>query len=599
MLVREARRAVGAVILAFFIASPAPAEYRPKVSAVGGTLVINGRSAVRFRAPNAGISPADRARITAERVRALIDRNVSPYSIFAKGTRYQARVMAGENLICIATARDARLGRTSPLALAGSWAANVRALLLMPPIVLSDRQLTVPLGESRTVVVSGAATGPISAKTDRAEIATCEPGTEGRYVRITGRQVGQATVTIEVEGESAQVNVFVKKYAGGVPGSAFAEVTGRPCPAALVEYAASQAALRGAVVEPGARAAVERIEGADTPLGERMTRPVKVRVAIKGPGYIDYSNICVVETHNSSMDPDRPQQLFYSNEPERFTKYQELFSGRLETDKSVRVLYHHQNAVGKSARLLVELVNPGASLGVFRVFKGSCAPLFDTVLVGYIAGAGFLRNQLSNASVIERLPARSRLILVSDLLANMETSSGILQVRQISGEAAYLRIAAVPPEIEPSPVGAVVPAPETVAPQLSEHVYSAPSKTLEAEYVVGKQWAFIPIGRHAIDSHDARRKLDGNYGVTYEIKVRVANPSDRERKVQVLFDPSAGLASGVFMIDGSFVSAKYARPPNEVPLATYRLKPGEVRDVHIVTLPLAGSNYPATLVVRS
>ncbi|MGC8863267.1 MAG: hypothetical protein ACP5R5_10900, partial [Armatimonadota bacterium] len=525
--------------------------------------------------------------------------NVSPYSIFAKGTRHQARVMAGEKLICITTASDAKNARTSPLGLAGSWAANIRALLLMPPIILSDRQVTVPLGESRVVVVSGAATGPISAKTDCAEVATCTPGTDGRYVRIFGRQVGQATVTIEVEGESAQLNVIVKKYAGALPGSAFAEVTGSPCPAGLVAYAASQAALRSVILEPGASARIERIEGADTPLGERMTRQIKVRVAITGPGYIDYSSTCLVETHNSSIPPDLPEKLFYSNNPERFTKYQELFAGRLEADKPIRILYHHQNAVGKSARLLVELVNASPTAAAFRVFRGVSAPLVDAVLVGYLAGAGFLKDQFYNASVIERVPARSRLILVSDVLANMETSSGILQVRQTSGDPAYVRVAAVPPEIEPSPVGAVVPARDTVALQPSEHVYASPAKTIEAEYVVGKQWAFISIGRHAIGSYDAQRKLDGNYGVTYDIRVKVVNPTDRQKKVQVAFDPSAGLASGVFIIDGSIVSAKYARPPDEVVLRTYNLKRGEVRSMRILTLPLAGSNYPANLVVRS
>jgi len=66
-----------------------------------------------------------------------------------------------------------------------------------------------------------------------------------------------------------------------------------------------------------------------------------------------------------------------------------------------------------------------------------------------------------------------------------------------------------------------------------------------------------------------------------------------------LFDPSAGLASGVFIIDGKFVVTKHVQPPSEVPLASYQIKPGETRDVRILTVPLAGSSYPATLVVRS
>ncbi len=574
--------------------------FTPRVSAQGPQVLINGRIAIRFRTPNAGLTPEQRAAITAERIRNLVNQQVSVLSIYAKPDRRQARVLAGETLICIATAAEARASETSPLALASSWAANIRNLLSMPAIVLSNKQITVPLGETRKVAVGGAATGPITAKSDRSDVATAAPATDGRYILVTGQQVGSAVVTVEVERESESLIVTVKKYAGNVPGTAFAEVTGNPCPASLVSYAAMQAAQRSAVVEAGATIRVEGMEGADTPLDQRMTRQVRVRMSITGPGYIDRSGVCTVEVHNTAMPRDEAKYLFYSNYPERFTKYQELFAGKIVPDESARILYHHQNAMGKRARLVVELVNPRPVTAVYRVFRSVAAPIVDTILVGYIAGAGFLKHELSNASVIERVPPKSRLVLVSDVLAHMETASGILQVRQLAGEESYVRVAAIPPEPDyTAQVGSIGPAPEFFAPQLSEHVYGAPWKTLEAEYVVGQRWAFIPIGRHAITSHDAKRRLDGNYGVTYKIEVRVKNPTDQEKKVQVLFDPAAGIASGVFVIDGSFVSAKYAKPPHEISLATYRLKPGETRNVKILTLPLAGSNYPATLIVRA
>jgi hypothetical protein len=135
--------------------------------------------------------------------------------------------------------------------------------------------------------------------------------------------------------------------------------------------------------------------------------------------------------------------------------------------------------------------------------------------------------------------------------------------------------------------------------ELSGHIYPSPAKTLAAEYVVGQRFAFIPIGKHAIDSDNAQKKLEGNYGVIYDINVRIENPTPTTRKVSVVFEPNAGLAAGVFIIDGEFISAKYAQPPSEIPLISYRLGPGEVRKVHIMTLPVAGSNYPANLVVRS
>lgn len=596
---RERIRTGLITVLLVFAAIQSVWAFKPRVSTQGATVVINGRPAIRFRTPNANLKPEERANITAARIADLVNRGVSPLTIYAKGNNQQARVMSGESLICVATRAEARLVQTTPLALASSWAENIRSLLSMPAVVLSHRQITIPLGENRIVAVGGAATGPISVRSDRSDVATATPAPSGRYIMITGQQVGQAMVTVEVEGESASVYVTVKKYAGSVPATGFAEVTGSPCPASLVSYAAAQAVIRSATLEPGATLRIEGMDGADSAIGTRMTRQVRVRASITGPGYLDYNGVCTVDVHNSAMPRDEAQYLFYSNNPERFTKYQELFAGKLEPNVSARLLYHHQNAIGKRARLVVEIVNPRPSPATYRVYRSVAEPIIDTILVGYIAGSGFLKNYLSNASVIERLPPRSRLVLVSNVLSDMETASGIIQVRQLAGEESYIRVAAIPPEMDTAQVGTIGPVPEQFAVRLSEHIYAPPWKSLEAEYVVGKQWAFIPLGKHAVTSQNAARRLDGNYGVTYEIKVRVQNPTDQEKKVQVVFDPAAGVASGVFVIDGSFVSTKYAKPPSEIPLTTYRLKPGEVREVKILTLPLAGSHYPATLIVRA
>jgi hypothetical protein len=185
------------------------------------------------------------------------------------------------------------------------------------------------------------------------------------------------------------------------------------------------------------------------------------------------------------------------------------------------------------------------------------------------------------------------------MLGHMDTTSGILQITQIDGGASYIRIVANPPGLDNVAAGDIAPAPNPLVLTMSEHVYPMPVKEVNADYEVGKRWAFIPIGKQALTDTTRQKKLHGNYGVTYHIDVKVTNPTDTTKKVTVVFDPSAGLASGVFIIDGEFVSTKYVKPPSEFSLKSYRLRPGEVRYVRIVTLPVAGSNYPATLVVRS
>lgn len=598
---RVPRSNVGLVALLLLVAAGASsaAEFRPRVSAApGGAVSVNRRAALRFRVPNGSLSQSERAAITADRLAQMVGQGASPYLILAKGNKLQARVLWGDRPICIVTRLDARQARTSPLALAGAWAAQIRGLLLMPPIVLSDRQVTVPLGEVRRVFVTGAAVGPMATSSDNAAVVSAAAG-EGRYVTVTGLAVGRATVTVEVEGQTESFSVYVKKYAGGTPSNGMAEVTGSPCPSSIVTYAAMQAVLRSVMVEPGADVSIEKIEGADNPLPAGTARDVKVSVAIRGEGYLDYRGTIAVKVRDAAMPADDAAQLFYSNNPERLLKYQTLFAAYVDPNQPTRLLYHHQNAMGKRAHLLVELVNPTDQPAVFRMTRAVAAPLVDTVLVGYIASSSFLKSLFYNASVIEHLPPQSRLVLVSDTLANMETASGIIQVKQTVGSGAYMRVAALPPGLDNARVGQITPAPPPGEFAASDHIYAKPVKAIEAAYTVGQRWAFIPIGRHAIGSNNAQRKLDGNYGVTYDISVNVDNPTDSEKKILVLFEPSAGLASGVFIVDGQFVSTKYAKPPHEVPLKSFKLRPGQTKMVRIQTLPVAGSNYPATVIVRS
>jgi len=588
-----------AIVLTAGALSSAFAQVRPKISVDGGTVIINRKPAVLFRAGNGALAPQDRAAITAQRLADFAASGQDPNSITAKGDRHQARVLAGEVLICIATAADAKAARTTPLGLAQSWAQNVKSLLLMPPVVLEPGSPLVPVGENRRVDIGGAAVGLIYAKVADPEIATVSTGPDGSYVLVLGRRVGDTTVEISVEGERACMPVAVREYAGRTPDVSLTEVTGNPCPAELVRYAAGQAIAQNASLQPGAKIEVGAVEAVGGALGPDRCRRTAVAVSISGRGYIPFAAQAVVEVRNVSMARETVDKLFYSNAPERLEKFQTLFAAKLKRDDSTRVLYHHQNAMAKRVQLIVELINPGDSPARIRVFRGVSNPRIDTLLVGQIAANEFLRSFHNNVSVIESIPAGSRLVLVSDFLDPHKTSSGILQVRQMSGEDVYVRITAAEPWVDDVSEGTIAAAPNPLMLEMSDHIYPSPSKDLDTTYRVGERWAFIPIGKHGVQDSQQQKQLYGDYGVTYNISVKVENPTSETKKVRVLFDPTAGLASGVFIIDGRFILTKNAQPPLEVLLASYSLKPGEVRNVSITTVPLAGSNYPATLVVRS
>lgn len=585
------------------LTAAAQAAFAPRVSygAYGkaAAVLINGRNAAKFGAYNGGLSPLQRAKITSDRLAALVASKFDPNALTVKGDRYSARIYAGTQLVCIATSHDAKLNNTTPLGLASVWAASIRRLLLMPPVVVEPDEITVPLGENRRVEVGGAATGPISVKIDNSDVANVVVEPAGRRLTISAKNLGKAIVEVSCQGEKATLVVYAKKYAGWLPPVSVGQVTGNPCPASLVCYCARQAVAQSAYLEPGSRLEVGAADCPNKTLGPGEKQQIKVDVKIVGPDYIPVATRATAEVRNVVIPRREPVQLFYSNNPESITRYQSLFVGKLDPDTPTRILYHHQNAMRSRVHLIVELVNPNDAPATIRVHRGISPPSTNTITVGHVAGWEFLKECASDISVIEVIPAQSRLVLVSDILAAKETSSGILQVNQLAGDPAYVRITAAEPGVDMVSRGTIARASDLRNHQLSDHIYPSPVKNLEYEYVVGQRWAFVPIGKHEIGDTNGQKKLYGNYGVTYNITVRISNPTGEARKIMVIFDPTAGPASGVFWIDGKPAAVKYAQPPKEVTLRTITLAPGESRTVRITTVPLAGSNYPATLIVRS
>ena len=203
------------------------------------------------------------------------------------------------------------------------------------------------------------------------------------------------------------------------------------------------------------------------------------------------------------------------------------------------------------------------------------------------------------------VPPHTRVGLTVVRMAPGLTISGIAQLRLVVGKPPLVRVAADIPGGDNSLPVALQPFPTTWTPAengrsytLSEHVYPDPVKRIAANYRVGERWQFINMGKKPIASDGGNRVLEGNYGVFYDIELTLENPTARNANVQLVFDPTAGLAGAVFLIDGKYAEVPQINAPAEAILARYSMSPGTKRTVTVRTMPLAGSNYPATLVVR-
>ncbi len=560
-------------------------------------VAVNGKVCVRFRVANGDMTPIDRADLTVRRLAALAS-ELKPGGFSVKPSGDKACVYFGENLICIATPADAKAAGSDVMGLANRWAKQLSACCSVPSPALSSKNVTVPLGESRTVKVTGAPEGAaIKVACDNASVAVVT--LEGKTITVTGKAVGVAKCTVTVGSDNLVLNIYVKEYAGTVEEVPAVEVTGTKCPWGIIKPLALDALRASVKTKPGAAFKLDTSGLKSFALTSGNMSYVKLPVAISGEGYITVNTTTRVLVKNVAYRRNPPAVLFYSNEPEMIKRYQTLYVAKAAAGKTTRVLYHHQNMMNANVHFTLEVINPSSEPVKFHLLSGISEPHIDTILVGHVAGNEFMRNYDNNIGCFRTLPAHSRCVIVSDNLKNKITSSGILEIAHVSGEDIYVKVTAGRPGADGLGLGKVGLVSAAISDPLSDHVYPNPVKTLDYEYEVGKQWTFIPVGKHALTDSTAMKTLYGNYGVTYNLNIKISNPTDTQRTVSVFFDATAGLASGMFRVDGEYMLKKYANSDKEVLLKSYKLSPGQSRVVKLTTIPLSGSNYPVNIIVKS
>jgi hypothetical protein len=605
VLLRRMILGVGSVILAMVLSSSVHASFAPRIEVQPGVgnapaaVLVNGKAAVRFMVSNGNLTPTQRANITADRLRGFAASGVNWNSITTRSGSATEMIVLGDNSICVVTTGDARANNSDRKALAGQWVSTLRRLLQMPPIKLSTSELVVPLGESRTVDIEGSAVGPIDVIWDDPDVATTEVSPDRNQLRVAGHNVGGTLMRVTRQGETAILFVQVRKYAGKYRGGSAIEVMGEPAPGALLKDVAEQLAYTFIEAEPGAKVSFGEAKLLVSRLERGRSTTAMVPVTITGESYIPARFDAEITLINRTIQRKPSALLFYSNDPERVQRYQQLYMGKLEPDVPTRLLYHHQNGIGKRMHFNVTLVNQYNSPAKVQVISGISRPLVDTVVVGYLAGSKFLRDYLGQVGYYVTIPPRSSFVLYSQMLDPLYTASGILEFRSVEGRDVAVRVAADLPETAGLRRGQVARLPDNYSiAAYSDQVYPMPTKKLDAKYTVGGHWAFIGIGRHPLRDIADTSHLMGNYGVFYEIKLHLENPTPTRQNVSVVFDAGAGLASAVVYIDGKFVETKYIQPTKESPLATFQLEPQQTKVVSILTLPLSGSFYPASIVVK-
>jgi len=591
----------------------------------GARLVVAGKLVTLFRTSNAGLAPEERARLAAERLEELIQGGLGPQDIEVRNRGESWGVYAAGGLIMIATPGEAAERKEASEVTARRWATNLKAALAdakpsrlgisshpraaaqrptpkaasakskrVPKLFVEETSIAVPLGESRVVALVGTAQGPITAVSDDNETASVEVLDGKAAVSVVGLAAGKVTVRVTRDGKEAFFTAWVKKYAGKVVSTPSVEVTGTLAPVSLVRRIARQRALEGLQREPGTTVQLEG--GADglKALGAGDSVDVAFPVSITGEGYLPVKTAARVRVTNVALPPAETKTLLYSNDPESVRAYGTLYLGPVDAVGPARLLYHHQNKLKRAFIFEVHLLNPNDTPADVQVIEGDAGPFIDPIQVGHRAATRYLQALSQDAGYMVRIPAHAAVAVYRVEIPREETVSGIYNFRVVRGGPLVTQVSAAPSATTP-PVSAGV----LDLAQNEPHVYLTPRKYESYRYTVGQTWAFVPVGRKAITARTQKKQLFGNYGVIYDVTVEIDNPTDEVRTVSVVLAPEAGWARGAFIIEGKLVEAPQVAPPADAELWKVKLAPRERRKVHIQGIPVGGSSYPVSIVVRS
>ena len=499
------------------------------------------------------------------------------------------QIVVGTRPLVTLDKATALLGGSTPSGLAGSWAANLKAILVAPYVVLEPRtRLQVPLGETRTVCWGGTAAVDLTFAAASPDIAGVQLDNNGASLLVRGVGLGSTTLTATVPGDSVRVPVEVKAWAARLAGPAVAEVTSPPLPPDDLRRTLRNAVL--SITRPA--------PGASVQLGEPRGHGARYAIPLKagGPDCFDVSVDVPVELKAIALPVPGVQQLLVSNQPERITEPATLLRERLIGKAPVRLLWHHVNKAKRPLRFVVRLVNPGETPARVHVTESASGPHNDEIFVGHQAMMRFLGLVAQGEGYVLSIPAGRMLDLHDVRMPAEDIVSGLARVSPIAGDDLLLEVLAE----DAWPTDAYfLPVPDRLRadPPLTPYRYEA-AKEVPLAYEAGGAWSFYSIGRD-FSANLQGQKLFGDYGVLYTITITCKNPTAEPARCFMTLRAGGGVARASYFLHGKLTETGLLRSGVEEVIERLLLAPGEERVVKLVTMPESGSNYPITLTVRS
>ncbi len=576
------------------------------VRAEGASLFVYNIKVLTLRTSVGGWSPEERAEFLA----ANIDKHAKSGVVKIRKAGADCQILVDNHLVLTVTKLEAKINQSSSIALASQWAKNLKKAFQTPPLKVETKALRVPLGANRVIPAGGTQFAQANFYATDARVLKVGRVANGVAYKAIG--YGQTEVVISVAGIVKTVSVSVMPVGANLPQNLVAIVSGNPASTNTVEGAIESAVRTQLGADPKAELKFSMPVATQVLPGESRTYTVRVKaygeevLPAEGPVFVTVKNVALGRKPESA--------LWYCNEPENLKRPGLLFAAPLRPETPSRMLYHHINQMSIPLVVMVEAINDSDIPAQLMVIPGDSKPDKNPVLAGVQAADQFMKGWALNSGEVIQIPPRSRLPIAMRRIAHGQTMSGLCYLRLLENgpDQVTIRTEARPPFPLDSKwlaasqsgtpwrfIGAQRMNNLDSDPMLpSIHIYPNPYKEENGTYQVGGKYAFFRIGERPIARADKLDKLSGNFGVTYTIRAVLANPTPDPSQVEVVFEASAGYSGAVFYVNGQYVKTPLLQPKTEAQIAKFSLDPGESRNLTVITVPLSGSSYPATLTIR-
>lgn len=617
---------LGRLLLTFFLVLGTLLGHAASFRADGPTLFVNEMPVFSLKSKQDGYSPEKRiAMIAATLTKGPMG---LPLQIVTKGS--DVWIYHQETRVVRITKAEANLHKSSQDKLAADWKGALEKALQLPPLVVEPQAVAVKAWEKALVKVMGERALDAEATTADNSVATVARVSGG--FEIEGVDEGETVVRISAGGTTVTVKVVVgpatvsavtavlstepvKPILPKVTPSVVvaptltAEAIGSPASAESVRRAAAAVALRWAADQGNGGAEVLRVSAQPLPAGRSQMVKVFLNISTSNDQTQDLP--VTVRVYNPGLNLAKETTLWFCNSPERVVDENLLFQQSLKPSDPVRMLFHHVNGARRALAMQVIAYNLSAQPAQLILVKGEGEPALNPTKVGMEAGTAFLHRWLNRESEQIEIPPRTAVPLSLNYLSPGQTGSGLVYLALRDGGASRVVVRAE--TVEPSSIASAwriasfeaaalyAPVPFEKNPEPSEpkgEVFASPFRENLAQYEVGGKQAFSRIGQVPINSVSGDGGLSGNFGVIYTVQVKLSNPTTKPEQVEIVHEASAGYSGVVYALNGKVIEPQLIQTKAEFLLTRVKLEPGEKRDLTIQTLPLSGSHYPATLIVR-